>query len=735
MKRVLDFVQTEKQWSYIAEFWVELCEIAPDIILDRLYKELESTTGLLELFVKQTSDFIFSRNPYVDILWGVEQFLVQKKYFWRGFRWLLELDKKGYTFTSNSPKDTFSKIFCIWHNFSALETAEEKIKAAEIAIEQDEETAWNYIFDSIDNNGGSIIGELSSPKYREHKIPRDTTNRDMYEARHAYLNILLSHMDFSTKRWEKIIDLTENMTDELRQEIFDKLLQDICHMSDLDVITIKNHIRQIIYRHRYYSSSSWAMSEENVIVYEELLNRIYSKVPEYEFGYLFTPRWDLALLHPIPYGSNNEDKSNEKIKQKIIQEQINVFQKNGYSIFVLAELLARESYSPLGLYLAEYWNNGEWDFDLFTELLSAQKSGQFAIDYLRSSTKDDVSLYPEIINKLLRIGCTDEVLAQVYRCEASKTKKLPLITNEKEHIKKIFWQSSIFCDDCNVYWAIHEAKKYGMLNVFLEQIFDSHHKKPFSALDIFEFFEDVEKVPYSSSNQMTGYYADSLLEVLQDSFLDNPDRCMRVVQLEIYFSNLIDWNHMKCFHHVIKVSPELFAQLIAIVFRRDDGKSSNKETSELVIQNTYSLYQKTHFCPTEENGNVYEEKLEQWIEKFRDLLEGNNQVSLLSSILGRLFSFSPLGSDGHEPCEAVRKMIEKYGDEEMIQSYRTSVYNRRGVFSPSAGKEEMEMAKEFLRNAEFLAPNYPNTAKVFYELSESYIRESEQARKDAENGW
>ena len=35
-------------------------------------------------------------------------------------------------------------------------------------------------------------------------------------------------------------------------------------------------------------------------------------------------------------------------------------------------------------------------------------------------------------------------------------------------------------------------------------------------------------------------------------------------------------------------------------------------------------------------------------------------------------------------------MIEKYGDERMISSYRVAVFNRRGVYRPSAGKEENE---------------------------------------------
>ena len=67
-------------------------------------------------------------------------------------------------------------------------------------------------------------------------------------------------------------------------------------------------------------------------------------------------------------------------------------------------------------------------------------------------------------------------------------------------------------------------------------------------------------------------------------------------------------------------------------------------------------------------------------------------------MLGRLFSFSPIGKDGYEPCEAVRVLIEDYFDDRMLRSYESAVYNRRGVYSPSAGKEELRIAEAFRTN-------------------------------------
>lgn len=103
--KILDCVKTEKQWIYITKFWRELCEISPKATLDRLEREINEGTGLLSLFQNQSSDILLGRNAYIDVLWGVEQFLTQRDFFWSALRWLLKLDSYQYEYKSNNPKD------------------------------------------------------------------------------------------------------------------------------------------------------------------------------------------------------------------------------------------------------------------------------------------------------------------------------------------------------------------------------------------------------------------------------------------------------------------------------------------------------------------------------------------------------------------------------------------------------------------------------------------------------
>lgn len=436
--KILDCVKTEKQWIYITKFWRELCEISPKATLDRLEREINEGTGLLSLFQNQSSDILLGRNAYIDVLWGVEQFLTQRDFFWSALRWLLKLDSYQYEYKSNNPKDTISKVFCTWMNFSSLQNAEEKTTAAKIAFEINSSNTWDHLISAIDNKGRSIFGELSYPKYREHEITRSTTTAEMQKTSLGYFNLLIQHMDYSADRWIKMIDLSSDFPADLRLEVEEKLLSEINLMPDIEVMRVKNGIRHLIYRHRFYASSDWSMSEGNLAEYEGLLNRIELQTPELEYTYLFINNPDYPLLHPAPYHQEGEQERNEVAKEELIQEKLAEFQRSGFDLVVLAKACAIESYSSLGVYLAKYWNNGKWNYNTFRSLLSVQESGAIALDYLRRFGGSEQLPYDSIISDLSNDACSVAILAKVYRIEALRTQKVPLITNASEEIKKSF---------------------------------------------------------------------------------------------------------------------------------------------------------------------------------------------------------------------------------------------------------------------------------------------------------
>ncbi len=733
VREILGYIQTEKQWIYISRFWTDLCEISPRATLDRLKAETTNSTGLFYLFENQSTDFLFDRNSYIDILWGLEQLLTltQDEYVKDAFEWLVELDHRNYHYVSNSVKDIFDKVLCPWCNFSAIKTPKNKIRAAEYACKSGDH-AWQYICEAISNN--NMIGRLSYPKYRDHLVATEVKPGDLQETYVGYFKILLNNMEFSAERWIELLKISDDFSDGLRTEAFEELLNEIVRMHDNDIVDIKNAIRGIIYKHRFYSSSSWTMPEEKLCEYEELINEIHAQQPEYEYKYLFQRTFDFPLLHPVFYDEDDWNTRNQEKVEELIQKGLAEFHDKGYRLDLLVKICANENDNSLGESLAKYWNQGIWDEETFHILLGAPDSGNMAVEYMGNVIRANVELYPDIISKVQKWGYKDDILVKIYRTEAAWTKSTPLIDQESDKMKVLFWEQPLPGQDNTSRWAADESKKYADLSVFVLQLYWLHQKTPLSPMEIYKYFEGIESMKCSQINQMTGWYIEQFLEILQKEYLYDDEKCIRISRLEIHFMNIIENGTMQCFLRTIKTNPLPYAQLIEGIFKSDHKVEEIEKIDDTAVKNMYKLYDNTHFCPAEKDGTVEEEELRQWIEKFHALLQENDHESSFTSILGRLFSFSPEGRDGYKPCEAVRNVIEEYADEKLIDSYESSVINERGIYSPSAGKEEKRMAEEFQEDYEYLKDNYPGTAKIYKKLSSFYMSDSERERLAAENG-
>ena len=61
-------------------------------------------------------------------------------------------------------------------------------------------------------------------------------------------------------------------------------------MDDGERLIIKNNIRRLVYKHRYFASAEWAMGEDLIGEMLDILDSINFTQQEYDFEYLFRPR-------------------------------------------------------------------------------------------------------------------------------------------------------------------------------------------------------------------------------------------------------------------------------------------------------------------------------------------------------------------------------------------------------------------------------------------------------------
>lgn len=741
VKTLLNNIDSVQYWGYIAQFFTDLCEASPKAVIERLEHEKKNPTGLKELFESgNNKDMIIGKHYYTHVLWAIEQLLQYKDYAIRAVKWLLwagDLDLK-YSI-SNSPNSILGQVFCAWFNVTTL-TVDKKIKLAQYAI-QNYKNSWILFYNKLPGLS-NVCGSLNKPKYRNSDEIEKVTNKDVIDLYNAYADICINNIKGNIDRWIKLIEQLSIFPEKMFNDILEKLQKDISTKCDSDKSMIKDKLRCEIFRHRKFARSAWAMSEDRVKKLEEIYKNINFQDKVYDYPYLFRSFSSIPLLHPIEYdGKNNNYIEEEKLVDKIKRDSFNEFKKNELSLEHLIQLVDEKDYNNLGRSIGNYYTNGKYDDNIYKMILKISGIKQVIQSYIQqiyiNCSKDDIK---NILELSKEYEGNNNLYISILRCEDLIYKNSPRIMNENDVIKELFWSNvpinffKIGNDKNSIRWVLSEFKKYNNVSSYIECLYNSLNiLNSQEVLNYMTQLFDFKNLG-DSFGQFIVYDLQEILNYIEQQFNGKYNVYDKIMELELFLRNIIEWEDMKCTQYNLKKNPKLYAYIIDKVFLHEgEEKSDSNSQKQKNAEELFNLYYKALFCPCENNGNVDYEELKKWVDDFSQLLIKQKQSKLIGSILGKLFAYSPVGSDGYYPHESVRKIIEELDYSNLASSYVSSECNKRGIYSPDAGKTEKEMALKYKEIQEALEINYPKTAEIYYKLYSNYIYESEAERRNAED--
>lgn len=738
---MLSTVNSSESWAYIAQYFPGLCEASPKSVINCLQKEIKTSTGLVEILGKGSKDIIIGRHYYTNILWAVEQLLLYKQYAPIAVRWLLEVDDLDINYNiSNSPKEILKNVFCAWFNISVI-TKEDKIKLSKYAIKKYKNT-WNLIFNELPGKHSAIMASGSKPKYRKYDEVQPVINKDVYELYTAYANMCIDNINGDIDRWLKMINQFSIFPNYMLDGLMLKLRDSIEAMNDTEKMVIKNNLRSELYRHRYSSNSGWSMDETRLKKIEALLLSITFNNKEHDYTYLFINELDMPILNPIPYDDNNSNiDKNRELKEKEIRERFIEFIDNNLDLSNLIRLVDKKNYDNLGMYIAKYYTNGKFNSLIYEEMLKISGIQQVIysyVSYLYRNGEDKVIKEAKQLSE--KYDGRDELYVSILTIENLKYDNHPEIIDESEDIKVLYWSYPIRYfrldkDKETFKWCLCELKKYGNGADYIKCLYMA--LETFEPEDVLKYMIDLKEFKgIQLNNQMSDWYVNNIMENIGENFEGKYELYNDIASLELSLWGIIEWENMKFTQYIIKKDPHLYADIIDIIYLHEGEESSDKSKEESKIaQRLFDFYYKTHFCPCENNGDINYCELKDWVNQFKSKLIEQRQLNLLGHELGRLFAYSPVGEDGYYPHESVREIIEELEDDKLRSSYVIAECNKRGVYSPDAGRTEKEMALKYKENADSVRTIYPETAKIYDSLYESYYYESKAERRRAEDEW
>ena len=160
-----------------------------------------------------------------------------------------------------------------------------------------------------------------------------------------------------------------------------------------------------------------------------------------------------------------------------------------------------------------------------------------------------------------------------------------------------------------------------------------------------------------------------------------------IAHLELPFISALshDLRPNLAFHREISRDPALFADLIASMYRRNDGQTDvavNEHAAQVAGSILVPIIMGQGIVPGRaENGEVVYEALTAWVNEARRLCAERGRGEVGDNFIGNLLAKAPVGDEGIWPCEPVRELLEQSDSQYMGNGFAVGSHNLRGVTS------------------------------------------------------
>ena len=722
------------RWGSLNSLLPLLAEAAPDEFLKAVelaLKNLEDTP-FHEVFAQEGSGGAGGSTYISGLLWALEGLAWNPDYLSRVALILADLasiDPGGQW--TNRPANSLADIFLPWH-MQTVASFEERKTAVETVLREQPLVGWNLLLSLLPHSHEFTSG-CHRPTWREY-IPRDWKDSvllsEYWEQITAYTELAI---DLGKKDTEKLGELINRLSDlpEPVQEsfLFHLTSNEVVALPEAERLPIWEKLESLVRHHRRFADADWAFPEEVVKKIEETANALVPQAPELKYHYLFSDR-DFDLFDE----DSDYDEQQKRLDEARQSAVKTIFEAGGLSA-ALAFAQSVPAPYEVGRALGVIVPMEVEDEILPTELNTEDET-----------MKQVVAGFVWMRYRELKWTWVDAVLKRNWNAEQKATFLILLPFEEKvwhrvsAHLgkqnEKLYWQKTRVGFDQNPTIAIQKFLEYGRASAAVECIsrtarYDNQFEESLATEVLLALLEAS-----SAPDQLDYYTTVELIKRLQKS----PDTDQNALfKIEWHFLPWLDQfssgSPITLEKHLAS-DPAFFAEIVKIVFRSKNDEQEDVEPDEQkqnLWRNAYNLLREWKKCPgTLPDGTLDVNAFNDWINEARRITEETGHGEVAQSQIGHILTHAPDAPDGLWIHEAVAKVLNGRDTEEMRSGFTTELFNRRGVHSFTAGREERELAQLNHDKAKALrSKGYSRFADAMREFAERYEREAErEAERD-----
>jgi hypothetical protein len=719
-------------WASLTNLLPLLAEAAPSEFLDCLDTALLKHREPIARLFTEEGDGLFGGSYVSGLLWALETLAWEPAYLGRVTKCLGELDAMdpGGKFT-NRPGNSLATILLPWFPQTCA-SVQRRIAVVSSLLTEMPDVAWKLLRALLPQAHATSMGS-HKPQWRQ-LIPSDwSSGATMAEYREqitAYATLAVQAAQGNPGRLVDLIDHLPKLPPDAIATVIDALSSDpIRGLSEGDRLGLWDSLVALVNRHRRFSEADWAMSNELLARLDATIAKLAPSLPEHEYRRLFTER-DFDLYERNGNWSEQaailESKRDEAIISLLVLGPLKVIEfaatvespwRVGVSLGRVANDIVEKVFLPAYLEPVDKTPR---------TLASGFVRGRFAL------------LGWEWVDAIAFGQWNPRQLAQFFAY-------LPFASAAWRRVEKLLGPDSA------LYWAETSASPYEASADLVEAMRALlKHERPRAALRCayVASHEHVEVPAQLLSEALlaavrdTGepVHAGEAYEIgkVIDSLQEAPDAKEEDIgQVEWAYLPILDreeGSRPKVLEKRLATDPNFFCEVIRLVFRSTsitDNASPPQETQEAVATNAYRLLHQWRYPPGMQGDRAFDSNaFDAWLEKVRHDCSASGHLEVAMTIVGQVLTFAPPDPSGLWILDHVARTLDGRDASDMRAGFRTQMFNARGVYGFTGGKEEQEIAAGYREKATALdEKGFSRFAATLTELSETYEREAERGMK------
>lgn len=721
----------ERRWWSLSGELRTLAEISPDAFMDAVEQSLSRNDRPIMALFKEDAGPLMGRAYHSHLLWALETLAWSPDHLSRVAEILARLsvlDPGGRW--ANRPKSSLRSIFLLWLPQTNA-TFAQRFKIIDRLRKVEPKAVWEVML-SIFPKGYDSSSYNPRPKWRDFEVagPEEVTNQMIFEGARALAERLIDDAQSDPAQWAELIGHLAGFQPEWRDKGWTRLAQLSTELSDdSSKILVWTALRKLIHHHRSFPDAEWALPQLEV-------NRIQDIYCEFSPGDLVARRaWLFAHDAQVLEGTRiddweSRDKELEKMRVQAVRELLETTGFSGIARLIdeakeprlvgIAYLLASASPDDSKQVLKEFLERNTSSAQQFAHGLIAagtfHNGWQWSESVLEMATEKRWS-EAAIISLLLALPPESRVWMKA--------------ASFGDPIRRAYWERTNFFphgeSSEDKLYAIEQMMQVGRASDLVERLACAPKGVPAST--IVDVLSAAATSPWPQGGNAAVMSQWGVAELLKVLDTDKSLGDAVVAKLEWIYLALLEHSQRTpiVLHRFMAADPSFFVQVLSTIFKAHSESVPKEheptEQERAMATQAFRLLHSWTKVPGTSDSGLDGKALANWVKEAHRLAVQAERGAVGDQYIGRILSFSPVGSDDIWPHEAVRNVIEDMRNAQLENGISMGVHNQQGVTCRGmfdGGTIERNVAKKYHVWSDAAKIEWPRTSALLKQIARGF---------------